>query len=186
MEPNLDLEEANKIANMAGDLLRDLQNDRNQIPVELFKRAGLPLLLSTDEEVDISAWVAVAGNPQKSVDVVDSNGKVLYTVPPIINTKMVGKVDPLKGKGIDVAIVENVQKLQAGHYPKRRARALILDTVSPLLRLVIADPEALEQWNIVLKANGISEIGLKDAQTGKLVNAKDPDVWRLFDDEIEE
>jgi hypothetical protein len=186
MGPNLDLDEANAVAAMAASLLKDMQQDRNQIPVELFKRAGLPLLLSQDEQVDISAWVDIAGNPQKSVDVVDSSGKILYTVPPIINTKMVGKIDPQHGKGIDLAIVENMQRLNSGHYPKRKARALVLDTVSPLLRLVIADPEALAQWNIVLKANGISEIGFKDAATGTPVTNADPDVWSLFDDDIEE
>lgn len=186
METNLDLAEAKAVAEMSAALLKDIQNDRNQIPVELFKRAGLPLLLSTDENVDISAWVAVAGNPQKAVDVVDTNGRVLYTVPPIINTKMVGKVDPVHGRGIDLAITENIQRLNAGHYPKRRARALILDTVSPLLKLVIADPEALAQWNIVLKANGLDPVSFKNEATGQPVESNDPEVWSLFDDEVEE
>lgn len=184
---DIDLEEALAIAKSNKELLKSItQEGRNRIPERLFKKAGLPLLLCEDPEVDLTEWVRVAGNPQKEVEVIDDAGRVLYIVPPLINTRMVGKKETVK-MGLDQAIHTQMLKLKAGHYALRKSRSLIRDTVSPLLKMVIQDPIALEQWNIVLKANGVDTLTLVDGKNKEIPQAERTNaLQQLFTGEVEE
>jgi hypothetical protein len=67
------------------------QNSINaKIPEEMFVKVFLPVFLGevkVDKQTDyFIQWGAIAGNPLNSVDVVDSEGTILYTVPPLIDT----------------------------------------------------------------------------------------------------
>lgn len=59
-----------------------------KLPEATFIKVFLPVLAHRfinqhDESFDIHKWISVAGGPFRPVDVIDSNGEVLYTVPPV-------------------------------------------------------------------------------------------------------
>lgn len=63
------------------------QVESNQLPEKLFVDNFLPVFSGKvkmeDNNQAIVAWIAIAGSPVASVDIIDSSGKVLFTVPPI-------------------------------------------------------------------------------------------------------
>ena len=59
-----------------------------RIPEEMFRKIYLPMFAGVEEDkraikVDYHSWMGVAGDHRTPVDVVDAQGKVLFTVPPI-------------------------------------------------------------------------------------------------------
>lgn len=87
---------------MLADILQiaeDLDSSLPTISEGLFKRDFLPFFLQQIPEEDVplavSAWMqGVAGSSSTPVRVVDSNQKVLFTVPPLVDLTKVTVTDP--------------------------------------------------------------------------------------------
>lgn len=66
----------------------DVPNAR--IPEDIFRRAYLPMFAGIPEEkwpvagITLNNWYGVSGGPHFEVDVIDTKGNVLFTVPPIV------------------------------------------------------------------------------------------------------
>ena len=61
-------------------------SDRPKLPEALFVKHLLPLLYNRDQipDLDLGVWLDIAGNPHRSIDVVDVKNNVLFTVPPVL------------------------------------------------------------------------------------------------------
>lgn len=68
-----------------------------RLPEDLFVSNFLPYFtgkLKIDEGNNvITTWISIAGNPTSRVCILDKNGEVLYTVPPIFDTGILNTLD---------------------------------------------------------------------------------------------
>lgn len=103
-----------QITNSVKDAHHLLLNDpssRNKLPEQLFKSNFLPLFAGqeTQSEVTLGLWVSVAGTPFAEVDIIDDNGQVLFTVPPIFERHI---VDPTVPRDMPFSVVaDTVEKM---------------------------------------------------------------------------
>lgn len=68
------------------DSLKTILSIRPRIDEKSFVEFFLPGFISPTEDINIEAWLSIAGNPLAPVDVVDENGDVLYTIPPLLRS----------------------------------------------------------------------------------------------------
>jgi len=52
-----------------------------------FKGTILPLLASTEEEINLEPWVHVAGSPNRPINVVDNTGQLLFQLPALMSMR---------------------------------------------------------------------------------------------------
>ncbi len=80
-----------------GEIENFLESDRRVFPEHLFKSVWLPIFAGVTDEINgkkvsISDWLDVAGTAMHDVDIVDKEGKVLFSVPSLIrDTPMMSK-----------------------------------------------------------------------------------------------
>lgn len=64
-----------------------------KLPEHVFKQLFLPLLAGEIKETEISNlmiyWISVAGSPTGDIDIIDTRGDVLFTLPSVLNTTMI-------------------------------------------------------------------------------------------------
>jgi len=67
-------------------------------PEELFVKFFLPFFageVPATKEISISTWLdKISGDPKIAVDIIDNEGNVLYTVPPILDQSVIEQVQP--------------------------------------------------------------------------------------------
>lgn len=136
-------------------LLDDLQVPERELDEATFTKVFLPLLTSK-EEVDLRAWVAIAGSPTGRVSVYRmENGvkKQLYVVPPLVNvtgfTKTQYNHQDSIWERVQTAMrrIRNAPMQAKRIYDEEMSRAAIDDVKLPL-------SDAM-QWNYILEVNGI-------------------------------
>jgi hypothetical protein len=80
-------------------LVRDTKNA--VIPEQIFVNYFLPYLAGlvpiTNDVTVISDWISVAGTAMSEVDVIDQHGKVLFTVPKLLDTNIINIVNRERG-----------------------------------------------------------------------------------------
>lgn len=92
-----------------------------RLPENIFKEVFLPMFLGRPNEryPDIKAgnWVAFAGSPHASVEVMDmTTNQVLFVVPPMVESELVA---PITGKlDVDMSYVANQAKLYSQALPQ--------------------------------------------------------------------
>lgn len=82
-----------------------------------FKEVFLPLFDGTPADqrkypVEPGNWATVAGNVYREVDVIDEQGNVLFTVPPLVDRTAINPIDPRAGFGGVMDMVVTMQQLQ--------------------------------------------------------------------------
>lgn len=134
-----------------------LDADHARLDEAVFKRDFLPLLLS-GEEVDLRPWVAIAGHPGRSVDIVSGKGdktKILYTVPPLINMAGFTRNDDYSPQDSGYERIMQAHR-EASSAGPARAKAIYDKHLSSIaLNPKTIPAEHIEQWNVVLRANGM-------------------------------
>lgn len=68
-------------------------NTKVKFPIELFNNYFAPYFfgqIPINEQSDIfSTWIGIAGSPTSEVDIVDTLGNIVFTVPPLYNTDVI-------------------------------------------------------------------------------------------------
>ena len=84
----------------SGEIEKFLEPEHRVFPEHLFKSVWLPIFAGVSNEINgkkvgIVDWLDVAGTALHEVDIIDKEGKVLFTVPPLIrDTPMLAKRHP--------------------------------------------------------------------------------------------
>lgn len=96
---------------------------RNKLPEEIFKNYFLPLFagLETHSDISVGVWVSIAGTPFAEVDIIDTNGQVLFTVPSILERNI---IDPTKPANVPLSTVTDTVEKMIRQSPKRAAAFL--------------------------------------------------------------
>ena len=91
---------------------------RKKLPEDLFVAYFLPLFagLETHPDVNIGRWVSIAGTPFAEVDIINTHGHTLYTVPPIFESKV---IDTTKYTGGSIKAVTATYELLLRQSPVR-------------------------------------------------------------------
>ena len=119
------------ILNEVEEDARDLRNlPHPSIPEEMFRKIYLPMFAGVEEEkrvikVDYHSWMGVSGDHRTPVDVVDTQGKVLFTVPPIFpDTTQSLKIQPPARDGRSFQMVQQYAGEVARNFPQQGAVVL--------------------------------------------------------------
>ncbi len=87
--------DAEIIDQISTDLMAIEKQTQAKLPEAVFKAYFLPLFAGypTDKTVNEALWASIAGNPYRTVDIVDESGQVLFTVPPLLVRE---RIDPTR------------------------------------------------------------------------------------------
>lgn len=136
-------------------LLDDLNKPVRELDEATFKRDFLPLLTSK-EDVDLRAWVAIAGSPNGRVAIYRQNGvkkEVLYVVPPLINLNGFTKTQYMHQDSIFERVHTAMRKIRNAPmrakqiYDEELSQAAIAGVELPL-------SDAMT-WDKILELNGL-------------------------------
>lgn len=84
-------------ASMADSILKEL-TDRgtNQLPERIFVSDFLPYFrgdkISDDKSDVVSIWIGIAGSPTSEVAIIDDAGRVMYNVPPLMDSSVISPI----------------------------------------------------------------------------------------------
>lgn len=139
-------------------LVNDINEDAAELEEHIFKRDFLPLL-TADKEVDLRAWISIAGHASRRVNIYKlENGtkKILYTVPGIVNLKGFTKTDYHHA----TSMLERVQTAmrRVGNTPAMAKAIYDEELASAAINGVEFSIRDLLDWNNVLVANGLKPI----------------------------
>lgn len=133
-----------------------------------FIRFFLPLFAVKDPKnpVDISMWLDVAGHPHAPVDVVDTTGKVLFRVPPLLQD--VDFVDFPAGHSL-YDVVKSAQEQSRIH--PRFGIEIMEKGLANRLEIPKSRLETIAQFNSIFERYGVEKIelpkGVVDASSSK-------------------
>jgi hypothetical protein len=147
------------------------------LPEPIFKEVFLPYFsgqknIAEDKDI-IAKWVQVAGVPGAEVDVIDQNGTVQFTVPPVFDS---GIIETVKRKlGESVSDIYTLYNLHSNNSPVIGERVLA-NAFENKIPTMIKPSEALSEnqarWNTIFERyNGSAKASAKQAP-----EANDSDV----------
>lgn len=123
--------------------------DTATLSERVFSNVFLPLFAGDETLVykaDFATWINYAGGPYRSVDIIDTSGKVLFTVPPLFDRKA---VNPVSTSAIPISHVVATANQYAKLHPSQGM--LYLDAELTKRAIVMKVPanviENLELWN---------------------------------------
>lgn len=134
------------------------QQERNQMPEDMFRDYFLPYFtnkvpISTQPAV-ITQWISIAGTPMSEIDVVDTVGTVLFTVPSLFDTTMINTA--VRDVGDSIADISAEFDLRNNNIPSAAQTFL---TNQLLRKSSKIDPtvnnQAQTRWNDIFKRYGI-------------------------------
>lgn len=126
--------------NVFHDLVEN--SPKAKLPEELFVSNFLPFFTgkaNAETNPDfLPTWISIAGSPAADVDVIDKNGKVLFTVPAFIDS---GFINPLKNtSGLSYSDIVNMAILFGNNIPKQGAAVLTNELENKVKRLKDKSP----------------------------------------------
>ena len=147
---------AEQIDTISNDLSTVAATDTPNLQERIFVNVFLPFFAGDENlmyPADLNMWRNVAGSPYHAVNVIDPNGQVLFTVPPIFDRKSVNPVDGTRSSLSHVlattsqyaAIHPNQGALYLNH--ELTQRAVIMKVPSAVLQEV-------ETWNAIFVRYG--------------------------------
>ncbi len=138
-----------------------LEPERHVFPEYLFKSTWLPFFAGLTDEISgkkatISDWLDVAGTAYNEVDIVDQDGKVLFTVPPLLrDTPLMEKRHP--NDTMREAMAEYIN--YASLHPKM-GKAYLEKVISSKIPRKPADVRYIRRWNDIFVRYGLPPIEL--------------------------
>lgn len=72
-----------EIARVTKLLSEEIHDPVTTITYHEFRQRALPVLLNIGESFVVNDWVAITGHPFVRLDVMDENGQIKYSIPPI-------------------------------------------------------------------------------------------------------
>jgi hypothetical protein len=85
------------------NLRAGLVNDRKEIPEEVFVNVFLPFFSDApeaDKRVTMDTWYGISGGAYNEVNVLGRDGRVLYTVPPVMSNRLVAPITREGGRAL--------------------------------------------------------------------------------------
>lgn len=156
------------------------QQDAVRMSERVFVNIWLPFFAGDENPtypVDIQHWVNFSGSPYRAVQVVDTNGALLFTVPALFDRTA---VNPVSGDHRSVAHVVRSAEQYSGVHPMQGQRYLDAElTKRALIMKVPASVMAnLETWNSIFARYGRPPLIKLDAAAapGSKQPAADPDI----------
>lgn len=143
-----------------------------------FRTRFLDLLTNTESTQPTIAWMQVAKGPYNPVNVV-KDGKLLFTVPPLIRTHPTN-INVDGHTNCNVIAVEYKQYLQ--QHPNM-GMSYINEALSTKLKLAGPDYEYIAQWNKILEYYGKPLIPLPDSFTPDSEKEEPKQPETVFDDD---
>jgi hypothetical protein len=161
-----------EIKRISGELKGLTPNYTARLEEYIFLNVFIPLFAGDEKllyDVTFQTWINVAGSPYKEVAIVDTKGKVLFIVPPILDrTAIKSSTDqqtPIS------SIVESAQQFARIH--PNQGKAFIANELNKramLMKLPANMLNFLETWNSIFKRYGRPEIMPLDQTTVKPVS----------------
>lgn len=149
-----------QIEGVVSDLAKTASATRPTFPERYFVGIFLPYFAGDEKPpyptMDLGAWVGrVAGSPFQEVDVIDPSGKVLFTVPPMLDRSAVD-LEASQHRGQPIAhIVRSAQQLTL---MSPRQGALHLQEKLTQKALIMKAPASvvrnIEAWNKIFERYG--------------------------------
>jgi hypothetical protein len=159
--------------------------ERAKLPEDLFVRNFLPFFLG---KIDIKTnpdflptWISIAGSPSAEVEIIDTRGKVLFTVPAFIDSTIIGSKD--ETGGFSFADIVRMGKLYGNITPSLGANTLkdgFADKLSRLSKKSEVFDKNKQTWEIIFSRYIKPE---ESNQTG--LSAKKSTTSNVSDDDFE-
>ena len=146
-----------------GDEILDIAQSLNRVPLpnprlpeRHFKEIFLPLFAGDTEltyEVKLDNWVKVAGSPFQAVDIHDNAGKVLFTVPPLMDRSA---VNPINDDGPNISHVVASANQYARVHPNMGLQHLNAELTKRALIMKVPQSvrKNIEAWNSIFERYG--------------------------------
>jgi hypothetical protein len=172
---------SNEIKDISANLNRSEYTNNPKLQERVFVNVFLPLFIGEENLYNASfqTWFSFAGTPFTSVDVIDENGKVLFTVPPILDRSVINSVSNTR---VSMASVLTTSRQFARIHPNQgkayldtelRKRATIKKVPTNMLKY-------LTTWNAIFKRYGKDEImEVKETNTPEVVKTSVDDFEPL-------
>ncbi len=160
-------------------ILNSSADIRNKLPEEVFVKAFLPYfsgIVPMDNTSAVKAnWIGIAGTPMSPVDVIDSTGNVIFTVPPLLDTSVINLTRNSR-EDRSIASIHDEYNLRTNHIPAV-ANTFISNALNneagKILQEVPGKMEAnAKVWNSIFERYGIDTSNLN---TDKPVTSNQPD-----------
>jgi len=144
------------------DSLKEADTDSTaRLEEYIFVNVFLPLFAGDTElmypQASLAIWANIAGSVYKPVNIVNKNGEVLYTVPPIMNNTVINPISNSKTSLAHVVATakqySNIHPVQGRNYlmAELTQRATIMNVPKNVL-------ENLHQWNEIFTRYGRPKI----------------------------
>lgn len=176
----------NKIKEAFNVLMAASEEEVNRVPEEVFKNVFLPLFLNkeTDSKASIGDWAAIAGNPFKPVDIIDSTGQIIFRVPSIYDREVLDlKVSTERTTSTGHILVTYSQLMALS---PARAEKYLSSQMGNKISLTNVTQRALDRikaWNIIFERYGLETVKIENDNKENNSDKVD-DVTMIYDDEI--
>lgn len=179
---------SSQIEDIYKSLVLGKDEDLVNLPEHVFVNNFLPFFAgeSVPDNINLAAWVGIAGNPFKSVRIVtNDNSAILYTVPPLFDRDV---IDPTKA-GENASPIQHVMisTEQLSHNSPSMATRYMARELGK--RNLLTDPIAqmtkhAKQWNDIFQRYGMLENMIKLSDSGaQQVNESDK-IQLTYDEDI--
>lgn len=155
---------------------------RPRLQEYIFVNVFLPLFHGDEENIynaTMNTWLSVAGSPFNEVDIIDNNGKILFTVPPVYNRNNVHPVDPNIGLPSVASMVATAKQYAQMH--PRQGEAYLKSELNKRAMLVENEGQHLvnlNAWNEIFKRYGRTPImALESEQPSNGSNITPDDIF---------
>lgn len=122
------------------------------VPYNVFKHKYLPMLLHAEPSVFNLTWIReIAKSPHARVNVVDSDGDVVYSIPPIADSLTTTISD-------EVPFILQEAQLASNIHANKGIQ--ILNTVVPIMNKMLSkrNPNYIREWQHILEQEGLHEV----------------------------
>jgi len=143
---------------MYDSLVTGIEN--NKLPENIFKNYFLPVIsgVTTDQNYSkvMEEWISVAGTAMSSVDIINDNGEVLFTTPPILDTSVINKMKNSDNDKSFTSILENYAVRNVNFPPE--AKAFLRNELNKKLDTIGTDtPNITTNWKKIFTKYGLVE-----------------------------
>ncbi len=145
------------------------RHDVPRIPETVFKNTLLPALSApAGTRVDLTSWLEIAGTPLRAIDVIGTDGEVLFRVPPLMRSLPTAHQE-------DVNFYDMVHEslLQENVHPALGQRSLDSSLRRVATGATLLDVETAKQWNTIRHRYNLPLVPIP-GETGSLMAATAP------------
>lgn len=159
---------ANNLKKQVAEQTNDIYNslvgtkENSQLPEDIFKQYFLPHFsgqapISSKPQI-VAEWIGIAGTPASEVDVIDTAGHVLFTVPSLFDSSIIDTVK--RDPGNSISDIYSQYDLKTNNIPSV-ANNFLNKELSKKLSIVdttVKHEDVTNQWNSIFDRYGIRRL----------------------------